>query len=70
MSRTGNAVDRVLEIAREIGVEFVTNDDFMPSVYYEFDGFGNDKKPPDWRELVGAQNKRLSWECPYTQVEP
>ena len=57
------AVDRILEVAQQMGVDFYVSKIMMrPSVFYAGDGESGDyPPPPGWRVQVNAQAVRLGW---------
>jgi len=56
------AIDQVLELCSQIGVEFIEHADCLPAVYYLQDGDSKDYPPPEgWREILKAQADRIGW---------
>jgi len=64
------AIDNVLEVAKQIGVEWGSSAQDKPHIYYYGDGEDPDNLPPQgWKYALKEQCDRIGWKFPYETEE-
>lgn len=61
----GQAVDLVVEMAKQFGVEFKAIPEREPTVYMDGDGESDGWYPDNWQEICNEQATRIGWRPGY-----